>query len=126
MKKSNAMFGPTILRVFIGFLFIIPGFMKLFNPEGIIGMLAGLGFPAAGFFGWLVLLTELLFGGLVLLGWKLRWTIWPLFIVLLVAILVVHLPALSAATMGSFLFHVLGLAVLLSLFFTGGGRYALR
>ena len=47
MDKKYAKYGPTILRIFLGFLFLVPGISKLMNPSGIISMLTGLGFPMA-------------------------------------------------------------------------------
>ena len=117
--------GPLVLRVFTGLLFFIPGLMKLLNPSMIIGLLGNLGFPVAAFFGWLVLISELLFGGLVILGWKLRYTVWPLVVILGVATLTVVLPSMSSGP-ADLLFHLLGIAALVSLFFSGAGRFSLQ
>ena len=125
MAQNFMDLGPLVLRVVTGLLFFIPGRMKLLNPSMIIGFLGSLGFPAAAFFGWLVLLSELLFGGLVILGWKLRYTVWPLVIILGVATLTVVLPAMSGGP-ANLLFHLLGIAALISLFFSGAGRFSLE
>lgn len=119
--------GPFVLRLFLGLLFFVAGVMKLFNAEGIIGMLGGLGFPAAAFFGWVVILSEVLCGAFLLLGWQLRYAVWPPVVILVVAILTVHLPAMTSGPMGvpNLLLHLVALAGLVSLFYTGPGRFAL-
>src|SRR3989344_1545183 len=92
MESKNSKYGPTLLRVFIGVLFIIQGYIKLRNPAGPTGMLTNLGFPAPVFFAWLLLLSELIFGIAVLVGWKVKYTVWPLVIVMLVATWTVVIP----------------------------------
>ena len=67
-EYKNSHYGPTLLRVVLGLLFIIPGLGKLVNPAMIIGMLGQLGFPAATLLGWVLLLSEIVFGAAVLTG----------------------------------------------------------
>lgn len=119
-------YSPTVLRLVLGFLFLVPGLMKLFNPKTIIGMLGGLGFPAPMFFGWLLLLSEIVFGLSVLVGFKVKYTVWPLVVVLVVATLTVYLPALGKDVMApiTVLFHMLGIAALVSVFLSGAGALA--
>ncbi|MEK6855354.1 MAG: DoxX family protein [Nanoarchaeota archaeon] len=127
MEGRNAQYGATILRVFLAALFIVPGIGKLINPAGIIGMLSGLGFPAASFFGWIVLLSEIIFGLALLVGWKVKYTTWPLIIILIVATLIVHIPAVSMEnpmTLLNVLFHLIGIAGLINIFLTGAGAWA--
>ena len=129
-KCSNecSNFGPTVLRLVLGLMFVAAGLSKLMAPDMIIGMLGQLGFPASGFFGWLLLLSEIAFGAAVLVGWKVKWTVWPLVAVLLVATLTVHLPKLGTDPMAMIvaMFHALGIAVGISLFLTGPGAYAVK
>ena len=124
--NDNSKYGPTLLRLVLGLLFVIPGISKLMNPDMIIGMLGGMGFPAASFFGWVLLLSEIIFGLAVLVGLKVRWAVWPLVAILAVAIVMVHIPALAASPMGvpNLLFHVLGVAALISLSLSGAGAIA--
>lgn len=124
--KDYSEFGPTALRLVLGPLFLIPGIMKLMDPSMIIGMLGSLGFPAPTFFGWLLLLSEIVFGASVLVGWRTKQTVWPLVVVLVVAILSVHIPAMATNPMGliNVLFHLLGVAALLSVYFTGPGEWS--
>lgn len=120
-------YGPTILRIFLGLLFIVPGISKLLNPSGIIGLLGGLGFPSAEFFGWLLILSEIVFGSLVVIGFRLKYTVWPLVVILLVAAVTVHVPK-YADPMGmiNILWHLFGISALISLFLTGPGQLALE
>jgi|SRR3989344_3034291 len=119
--------GLTVLRVTLGLFFIISGLMKLFNQDLITGLLTDLGFPAAGFLGWLVLLTEIIFGLLVLIGWKLGISVWPLVIILVVAVIKVYVPQLSinplVATI-NILFHLTTIAGFITLALAGPGKLA--
>lgn len=122
-------YAPSILRLFLGMLFIIPGFQKLANPSMIIGMLGGLGFPAPNLFGWLLLLSEIGFGTLILIGWKLNYTVWPLVTILGVATMTVHIPAFfEAAPMAliTVILHLLAIAALINLYLSGPGAFAVK
>ncbi|MBI1969648.1 DoxX family protein [Candidatus Woesearchaeota archaeon] len=124
---TKEVYSPAVLRLILGPLFIVPGISKLLNPGMIIGMLGGMGFPGASFFGWLLLLSEIIFGLCVLLGWKVKYTVWPLVVVLLVATIMVHIPAMVGNPMGAItvLFHLLGIAALVSVFLTGAGALSI-
>ncbi len=73
--------------ILLGLLMLIPGLLKLFvmGPSAVVGMLSGLGFPAATFFAWVLILSEIIFGALILARWNLRYTVWPPMIILTVA-----------------------------------------
>ena len=95
------------------------------DPSGITGKLGELGFPAATLFAWILIIVEVLGGAALILGKKLDKAIWALFIVLLVATLLVHLPAFDMANQGTVmnvLWHLVGLGGLLSLHSTGPGK----
>jgi putative oxidoreductase len=127
--SENKNYAPALIRLGLGLLFIIPGLAKLANPQMIIGMLTGLGIPAPALMGWVVLLSEILFGAAVLAGWKLQKTVWPLVLVLVVALFMVHVPNWIAAApmaMPIALFHILGIAALVSLYFSGAGAVAVK
>ena len=127
--KRNADLGQLLLRVTLGLLFIIPGFSKLMKPSMIAGMLGGMGFPIPAFFGWLVLLSEIIFGIAIVVGYKTQWTTWPLVIILAVATLLVGLPAMDMTnpmTIINVLWHVVGIAGLLSITWTGPGKYRVK
>lgn len=123
-RSQYHMYGHTLLRVTIGLLFVIMGYSKLTNPAGIIGMLGNIGFPAATFFGWLLLLSELVFGVLILVGYKVRYTAWPLAIILAVAALTVIIPGEGVGSASAF-FHYISIAALISLAWTGPGEWAI-
>mgnify|MGYP001582789949 CR=1 FL=1 len=122
----NKALAQTLLRVLLGLLFLVPGLGKSMDPAGIIGMLGGLGFPIPALFGWILILSEILFGAALILGFKVKWTAWPLVIILAVATIMVHLPTLGTP-MGpiNVLFHLVGIAGLIVISTAGPGAYAL-
>lgn len=125
IKMINKAQGIALLRVTLGLLFLVPGLSKLMDPAGITGMLDGLGFPAAALFAWIVIIIEVLGGAALILGKKMKHAVWALFIVLLVATLLVHLPAFDMANQGTvmdILWRLVGLGGLLSLHSTGPGK----
>lgn len=129
MDKKCSEYAPAILRLALGLLFIVPGLSKLANPGMIIGMLGGMGFPAATLLGWIVILVEILGGVAVLVGWKLKQVVWPLVVILAVALFAVHVPSILAKApmaMPMALFHLLGIGALVSLYFSGAGKYAIK
>ena len=125
MEYKNSKYGPTLLRVFIGVLFIIQGYFKLKNPSGPIGMLTNLGFPVPTFFAWVLLLSELIFGISVLIGWKVKYTVWPLVIVMLVATWTVVIPNMNGSYV-NLMFHLITAAGLVSIYLTGPGAMAVE
>jgi uncharacterized membrane protein YphA (DoxX/SURF4 family) len=134
-KDSYHMLGHTLLRVTIGLLFFIAGINKLQNPEGIIGMLGGLPLTsiAPEIFGWILILSEIVFGALIFVGYKVRNTAWPLAIILGVAwiLVVIKDPATGAVTIKTLtssnsFFHLIGIAGLVTIAWTGPGLYAIN
>ena len=119
--------GLAILRIITGFLFLLPGIMKLMDPAGITGMLTGLGFPAPSLLAWILLSSEIIFGASLIAGWKTRYAVWPLIIVLTAATLTVALPGALENPMGliNVLFHFVGIGALISIFLDGPGTWAL-
>ena len=127
MEQKNydfAQYAPTVLRVFLGLLFLVPGFSKLFNPSGIIGMLDGMGFPAASLFGWIVILVEVFFGLALILGYYTKYVVWPLVVILLVAMITVTIPSFGQNPMAyiNLLFHIVAISGLVSLYLSGPGE----
>jgi len=126
MKKS---FGPAILRIALGLLFLIAGINKFNNPDMIIGMIAGLNFPAAAFLGWIVLLSEIIFGAALILGWRVRQAVWPLIIILVVATLFVVIKGVTPAEPNSvmpLLFNLVAIAGLINIYLLGPGELSLK
>lgn len=137
MKKHNVekhdaarsryhMYGHTLLRVIVGLLFIIAGYGKLQNPTGVATMLEGIGIFAsmATFWAWVLIISELLFGALIFIGYKIRYTAWPLAIILAIAVITITIPDQGWNSTGAF-FHYISIASLISLSWTGPGAYAL-
>jgi len=122
-SSNNHMWGHTLLRVTVGLLFLIMGFRKLQDPSGIIGMLGGLGFPGPAFFGWVLLLSEILFGALIFIGYKVRYTSWPIAAILGIAWLLVVVPTSGIGSPNSF-FHLIGIAGMVTIALSGPGKYA--
>lgn len=121
----NKLQGPALLRIALGLLFLIPGLSKLMNPSMVSGMLSGLGFPIAVVFTWILILIEIIFGVMLLIGIKTEIAVWPLFIVLLIALLLVGIPSFNMTDVQSImniLWHLVGLAGLLTISSTGSGK----
>ena len=112
-----------LLRISLGLLFFLLGIVTVISPEGFVGFIASLGIPA--FFAWLALLSELVFGFAILIGWKTKYTIWPPFIVVLVATIMVQLPgAFDIPSISVFFQHTTLLAALLLIWKYGPGAWA--
>lgn len=122
--KDMQMIGHTLLRVFIGLMFVLAGFKKVTGIDGVTGMLSGLGFPAAVFFAWVLALAELVLGLFVFAGFKTKYAAWPLAFVLLVAEVLVVIPGAGIASSNSF-FHLIAIAGLVTIALTGPGKWAI-
>jgi len=124
MIKKTAPYGLAILRIVIALMFITTGISKLVDPGKIIGLLQQLGVVAPTFFGWLVLLVEIVFGIALLFGWKVEYNVWPLIVTLAVAAVSVHIPQIGENPMAivtTFL-HLIAIAGLLNLALAGPGK----
>lgn len=125
MEKQYNRYGPTLLRLALGIMFLIAGYNKIKGPDNVTGMLTNMGFFAPVFFAWILILSELIFGLTILIGWKVKYTVWPLVIILAVAIIKVVIPNLAQPGGPTNLsFHLLGIATLISLALTGPGEIA--
>ena len=123
-EKDKHLWGHTILRVTIGFLFLITGYGKVTNPDGVVGMLTGFGLPIPIILAWILILSELIFGALVLVGYKVKYTAWPLAAVLLLAWILVSIPKFGVLTPFA-MFHLIGAAGAITIALTGPGKWAL-
>ena len=84
---------PLLLRLMIGYGFMVHGFAKLSRgPDSFAGILHSIGVPAPHFMAWVTTLTELLGGIAIGLGAFVTFVSLPLAVILLVAIFTVHLP----------------------------------
>ena len=121
----NKLRAQAFLRIALGLFFLVPGLSKLANPAGITGMLLDLGFPLAGLFAWILLLSEIIFGASLIVGHKVKFAVWPLFVILLVALLLVAIPGFDLSNNSSvmtLLWHLVGLAGLMSIKASGAGK----
>lgn len=127
MKDNNAAYGGLILRVVVGLLFLVPGIFKLTAPAGAQSMLEGMGIPAAAVMVWLLILAEVLGGLALILGVGTKYAVWPLVIVLVVATVTAVVPSFATDPMAmvNLLWHVTGIAALISLYLTGPGALSL-
>ncbi|MBI5804290.1 DoxX family protein [Candidatus Pacearchaeota archaeon] len=78
--------------ILLGLTMLVSGLLKLFmlKPAAVVGMLAGLGFPAPTFFAWILMLSEVVFGVAILARWNLKYTTIPPAIILVVAAFTVY------------------------------------
>jgi putative oxidoreductase len=90
--------------VLIGAMFLIAGLTKAFvsGPNGVAGFFGSLGIPAPLFFAWVVMLSEIVFGLLVIAQYKLKYTAWPLVVIMVVSAFLVQWGNWS-----SFLMHLI-------------------
>ncbi len=120
-------YAPTVLRIFLGIIFLIAGYSKFFvmGVGGFTGMLSGLGIPLAGFFAALVAIIELLGGIALILGVAPRITSCLLAIIMLVAIFTVHLSNGWAPNSGGVAYPFMILGALIAQKLLGAGKLAL-
>ncbi|MBX4212433.1 DoxX family protein [Candidatus Pacearchaeota archaeon] len=118
-------YAPFLLRLVLGLMFLYTGTGKIMNGVGntIVPMLAG--WPMATFLGWIVALSEVVFGLSVLVGWKVKYTAWPLIVIIAVATLFFAIPGANGNWLGVF-FHLLTIASLVSLILTGPGAMSVK
>jgi len=87
-------------RMLLGLLMLVPGLMKFFvvGSEGVAGMLSGIGLFswAPAFWAWVLMLSEVIFGLAVLANYKLKYTVIPPVIIMLVAGLTVNIGRTSS------------------------------
>lgn len=125
--SASASLGLLVLRVVVGLIFAAHGAQKIFEYTlpGTIGSFADMGVPLPEIAAPVVAFIELIGGILLALGLFVRPVGILLAIDMLVAIILVHLPAGLWVGEGGYEFvAVLGVAAL-ALAFTGAGRFSL-
>ncbi len=122
-NSDNHLLGHFLLRLTVGILFLVQGIGKFQNPNGVTTMLTGIGFPIPLVFAWILILSEIIFGALILIGYKVKYTAWPLAIILLVATLTVVIPS-GGFNSVNFYFHLISIAGLITIALTGPGKWA--
>lgn len=99
--------------ILLGLLMLVPGLFKLFayKPAGVATMLSGIALFAWAptFWAWVLILSEIVFGVLILAKWKLKYTVIPPMIILAVAILFVAMDwsKLGATEWPNVIFHLI-------------------
>ena len=117
--------GIAVLRIVAGLIFVMHGWRKaMAGFDAVSASFEGMGV----FSGSLALaaavavtLVELIFGALLILGFKTRWVAVPLAVTMAVAMLVVHLPKGFFVDQGGFEFTLILLAALVMLMLSGAG-----
>lgn len=118
-------YAPLILRVAIGAVFAMHGWMKFTSGvPGVAGMLTSLGFPFPEVFAVILIAAELGGGILLILGAYTHWVAKILAFVAFVAFVSVHMTKGFFLPMGYEFIMVL-FAGSVSLMITGPGKYSL-
>ncbi len=82
-------------RILLGLLMVIPGLMKFFviGPDAVTGMLSGIVLFAwaPAFWAWILMFSEVIFGLAILANYKLKYTVIPPVVILLIAALTVNI-----------------------------------
>ena len=98
--------------ILLGLLMLGAGLIKLFimKVEGVSGMLSGIALFswAPMFWAWILILSEIIFGILILAKWKLQYTVIPPMIIMIVAAFTMNWPfaAGSLPKLSGFLLHL--------------------
>ncbi len=85
-RTRVAWLGPLIVRLAVGWTFMMTGWGKLHNLDNVTQFFTSLHIPAPGFHAHLVSTIELVGGILILIGAFTRWAALPLIGVMLVAL----------------------------------------
>ena len=126
LKKKSA-WGPLLTRVIIGVIFVVAGSMKLFvGMDGLVTTLTEINFPAAAFLMWVVAVTEFVGGIMLILGLYTRHAAIPLAAIMVVSTILQWSGELGAGGFMAAQLDLLLFASLVSLAFTGAGKWALK
>lgn len=117
-KRSHKSLGLLLLRLGVGIVFIMEGWMKLGNMSGTVAFFAKLGFGS--FLAYFVAWAELVGGILVVLGMLTGISGIVFAIILVVAVYSTHRPLDKATLEIALFFSSLALA------FTGAGKYSVH
>lgn len=125
--SPSASLGLLVLRIVVGAIFAAHGAQKIFEYTipGVIGSFADMGVPMPEIAGPVVAFIELVGGILLVLGFLARPAALLLAIDMIVAIVLVHLPAGLWVGEGGYEFVAVLGAAALALAFAGSGRYSI-
>lgn len=132
-------FGPTILRIFVGIIYVMHSYLALFvfTPAGTAAFMGNVGLPAPVLMAWIVIVAHGLGGIMLILGLWTRWAAAANTVIMLVALVKVHLPqsffmkgiildpAAGRASAAGYEFVLLLLGTTVALILTGGGAMAI-
>lgn len=123
--KGKELYG--VLRIILGLMFLLIGITKIIDPSRMIGAL-GLFGAAAPLLAWIWMLSEVVFGLLLLIGWKVKYTAWPLVIILILAVVRIIIPGalkegFNAGGISILSFHLMGIVLLISYALHGAGPW---
>lgn len=121
--KKNSSWGPLILRVATGLIFLLAGYGKVTGGlDPLIGMLAFAG-GAAVALAWVIAIIELVGGAMLILGLYTRIAATPLAIIMVVSTIML---ITGGQDFGRYRLDVILLAANAALIFLGSGKWALK
>lgn len=125
--SASVSLGLLVLRIAVGAIFAAHGAQKVFEftLPGTIGSFEGMGVPLPEIAAPVVAFLELIGGILLIVGFLTRPVAILLAVDMLVALVLVHLPAGLWVGDGGYEFVAVLGAVALALVFTGAGRFSL-
>jgi putative oxidoreductase len=100
--RADAPAAVLLVRLAVGFTFIVAGTSKLRDTTSTGGFFEGIGFPAPQALANLVAVTETVAGTLVLIGFATRLAVIPLIVIMIMALLSTKLPILAGGPVGPF------------------------
>ncbi|MEK7459966.1 MAG: DoxX family protein [Patescibacteria group bacterium] len=112
-----------LLRIALGGVFLFHGIQKLMMMDGTVQFFASIGFAA--WVAWLVAITEVTAGALMVLGALTNFAAWVMIIILIVAIIKVHLVNGFSVMNGGYEFQLFMILTALAVLHLGHGRYAI-
>lgn len=124
--SAAASWGLLVLRVVVGAIFVAHGAQKIFEYTlpGTTQSFAGMGVPLPEIAAPVVAFVELIGGGMLVVGLFTRLAGILLAVDMVVALVLVHLPAGLWVTEGGYEFVALLGAAALALAFAGAGRFS--
>ena len=133
MVTRTSEYGPLMLRIGLGVVYLVHGAGKLFEVgpaafpvDAFAGVLGGLGVPLPVIFAWIVALVETLGGLALLLGVLTRYAAALIAIDALVATLIFHLPNGFVVANNGFEFTLVNFFAAVALVFLGAGALSLE
>ncbi|MFK7856220.1 MAG: DoxX family protein, partial [Granulosicoccus sp.] len=122
--------GIALLRIASGIFFLLPGLFKIVMPDDFLGMTTDFPTFLQPHISWLftvVIITEVIGGLMLIIGFNVRLAVPPLVIVTVVAeTLVVINDHNSNLRLLSVFTHLMGAGLYSSIFFLGSGSWSLR